>query len=492
MRSHATRIGGAMIAAALLVPIAGQARADDDVTKMTASEIVGAITEGKMTAQEVAEASLAVAQEKSGLNAFITLDRSRALAEARNVDQRIAASGASGPLAGVPIVVKDNILVSGLRATAGTPGLDSFVPTRTAPVAQRLLDNGAVLIGKTNMHELAFGITSNNAAYGAVGNAVAPDRFAGGSSGGTATAIAAGMAAAGLGTDTGGSVRIPAALNGLVGLRPTTGRYPSEGIVPISSTRDTAGPMARTVADVALLDAVITQGDVNLDGVDLATVRLGVPEELVANLSPGVKASFDDALATLEEAGVTLVPVKMDDIMRMSGEAGFPIALYEVKRDLTAFLADRAPDRTLDGLVAAIASPDVKGVFDNAVMGENGVPDEVYRKAVDTLRPAMQEAYRTLFAENTLDAIVFPTTPLEAQPIEGSDETVTLNGEAVPTFEAFIRNTDPGSILGVPGVTLPIATTEEGLPVGLELDGAADGDRRLLAIALAVEGVVGE
>ncbi|WP_342752377.1 indoleacetamide hydrolase [Acuticoccus kandeliae] len=463
-----------------------------DPTAMTATETVGAITDRQVSAQEVTEAYLARAEEKAGLNALITLDKSGALAAAKAIDARIAASGAAGPLAGVPIVIKDNITVSGLRTTAGTPGLDAFVPNKTAPVAKALLDAGAVLIGKANMHELAFGITSNNVAYGPVGNALAPDRFAGGSSGGTAAAIAAGMAEAGLGTDTGGSVRIPAALNGLAGLRPTTGRYPGAGIVPISATRDTAGPIARTVADVALLDAVITGADAALTPVDLSTVRLGVPKEMTDNLSPGVKASFDDALATLEEAGVTLVPVEMGEILRMSGEAGFPIALYEVKRDLAAFLSENVPNRTLEAIVAAIASPDVKAVFDNAVMGDKGVPEEGYREAVNTIRPAMQKAYATLFEENSLAAIVFPTTPLEAQPIEGSDEFVMLNGEKVPTFLTFIRNTDPGSLLGVPGLTLPIDPTPEGLAVGLEIDGLADTDRDLLAVGLALEAAVGE
>jgi mandelamide amidase len=481
------RICLTLLVAALPVSAVAQER---PLTELSATEIVGGITSGAFTATDVVEAALEAAERTKSLNAFITVDEDGARAAAAAVDEAIAAGEPVGPLAGVPLVVKDNIVTAGIRTTAGTPALKDFVPAQNALLLQPLLDGGAILVGKTNLHELAFGITSNNATYGAVGNPVAPDRFAGGSSGGTAAAIAAGVAPLGIGTDTGGSVRIPAALTGIVGLRPTVGRYPQGGIMPISTTRDTAGPMGRTVADVALLDGVITGDTAAVSIAPLAMVRLGLASPQVDDLSPGVRAVFDAAVARLEAAGATIVPVDMSEIVQMDMEAGFPIALFEARRDITSFLEEFVPGMTVEAVAAAIASPDVKAVFDNAILGETAMPEVAYIEAMEEIRPVMQEAYNALLEEEGLDAIIFPTTPLEAQPIEGSDATVMLNGVAVPTFPTFIRNTDPGSVIGIPGLSVPIGTTPEGLPVGLEFDGRAWGDRQLLSLGLAREGVM--
>lgn len=462
------------------------------LSELSAAEIVGGITAGSFTAADVVEAALEAADRTKDLNAFITVDTEGARAAAAEVDEAVAAGRPIGPLAGVPFVLKDNFVTEGVRTTAGTPALDDFVPTQNALVIQPILDAGGILLGKTNLHELAFGITSNNATFGAVGNPAAPDRFAGGSSGGTAAAIAAGVAPLGLGTDTGGSVRIPAALTGIVGLRPTIGRYPQGGIVPISTTRDTAGPMARTVADIILIDGVITGETEAVPIAPLETVRLGLPTPQVDNLSPGVKALFDEAVRRLEAAGATIVPVDMTEIVQMDMAAGFPIALFEAQRDIAIFLEEFVPGMTVEALAAEIASPDVKSVFDNAILGETAMPEAAYRQAMDEVRPVMQEAYDAILEEEGLDAVIFPTTPMEAQLIEGSDATVTLNGEEVPTFPTFIRNTDPGSVIGIPGLSVPIGVTEEGLPVGLEFDGRMWGDRALLSLGLALEGLMAE
>ncbi|WP_434054961.1 MAG: indoleacetamide hydrolase [Roseibium sp.] len=474
---------GLLAAAALLSAPAATAQ---DITDLTAAEAAKAIADKKLTAAELVNALIAKTGDDPG-NVYISFDSEGAATAAAAADERVAAGDGLGPLHGVPIVVKDNIASQGLPTTGGTPALKSWIPAEDAPVLARLRDAGAILIGKTNLHELAFGITSNNAAFGAVANAYDPGRFAGGSSGGTGAAIGARLAPAGLGTDTGGSVRIPAALNGVSGLRPTVGRYPAGGIIPISATRDTAGPIARSVADLALFDAVITGTSDDVTAADLTAVRLGVPTVLTENLSPETERLFREALVTLEKAGVTLVDVDISSELDLAAKAGFPIALWEVKRDLAAFLKSSGSGLTLQDVAAGVASPDVKFVFENLVLGDQAIPDDVYAAAMTDLRPLVQSGYAEVFAENRLDALVFPTTPLAAQPISGSDMTVSLNGEDVPTFQTFIRNTDPGSIAGIPGLSLPIGLTADGLPVGLELDGPAFSDRHLLALGLAIE-----
>ena len=441
-----------------------------------------------MTSEALTRKLLARAEAARGLNAFISLDVEQAIAEARAAD---AATGSKGPLHGVPIVVKDNINSASLPTTGGTPSLRDFRPAENAPVLQKLLDAGAILLGKTNLHELAFGITSNNAGYGAVGNAYDPSRFAGGSNGGTGAAIGAGIAPAGLGTDTGGSVRIPAALNGIAGLRPTVGRYPNLGIMPISHTRDTAGPMARTVDDLVLLDGIISDGPASLKPTSLEGVRLGLPKPFVDDLDAETQAVFEEVVKKLTAAGAVLVPLDLGNVSELNAKAGGAIALWEIKRDLGAYLAAHGSELTVEQLAAEIASPDVKAIFDNIVLGKDAISDDAYAAAIGELRPRLQLAYLAAFRNHRLTAILFPTTPLPAQPIQGSDEEVTLNGEKVPTFATFIRNSDPGSVAGLPGLTIPAGLTASGLPVGVELDGLPFTDRALLSIGLALEQLLG-
>ncbi|WP_432420042.1 indoleacetamide hydrolase [Nitratireductor mangrovi] len=456
--------------------------------EMTTRDMAAAVRDGTTTSAALVDAALAAAERNADLNAFVTLDNDGARTAAAAAD---AAADKSGALFGVPIVVKDNIASAGLPTSAGTAALKDWVPEADAPVLARLRAAGAILIGKTGLHELAFGITSNNATFGAIGNPWAPERFAGGSSGGSGAAVAAGIVTAGLGTDTGGSVRIPAALNGIAALRPTVGRYPGKGIVPISKTRDTAGPMARTVDDLVLLDGVITGGETSVEPVSLAEVRLGVAAPLNADLDPETSRVMDQALAALEKAGATLVPVDMNGLMELNGKVGFPLALHEAKTGLVAFLAENGTGVTIEELAAGIASPDVKFVFDELVLGPRAIPDAVYEAALHTARPQLQALYAETFAAHKLDALVFPTTPLPAQPIAGSDMNVLLNGREVPTFQTFIRNTDPGSNAGLPGISIPAGLTSDGLPVGLEIDGPSFSDRRLLAIALSIEAALG-
>ncbi|MEJ2533762.1 MAG: indoleacetamide hydrolase [Halioglobus sp.] len=409
-------------------------------------------------------------------NAFISVDR----------DLQPVAADPGRPLAGMVISVKDNIHVAGMPNTAGTPVLRDFIPQSDAGVVERLRAAGALIIGKNNMHELAYGITSNNAAFGAVKNGVNPAYMAGGSSGGTATAVALGMVTAGIGTDTGGSVRIPAALNGLVGFRPTTGRYPATGMTLISNTRDTAGPITRTVATAALLDAVMSGTGEEAGIAHLPGLRLGVPRStFYDDLDPAVDAVIAAALARLARAGVTLVEADLDTVPELNEKVSFPIVLYETSRLLPAYLAHHLPGTTPDQLVAGIASPDVKEIVGDALAG--AVPEAAYREALEIYRPRLQQAYADYFRKYRVEAVIFPTTPLPARPLQQDMSEVRLGDENVPTFPTYIRNTDPGSNAGIPGISLPAGVSPEGLPVGIELDGPAGSDRRLLAIAAAVE-----
>jgi len=467
-----------------------------DLDALTATQAAVDLCAGKITSKALTSAALARAKSKSDLNAFITLDEAGAMKAADAFDAS-RKKGACKPLGGVPIVIKDNIEVAGLPASAGTPALKGFVPRKDAPVAAKLRAAGAIIIGKTNMHELAFGISGYNAGFKTgvepgVRNAYDATKIAGGSSSGTAAAIGVRIVTAGLGTDTGGSVRVPCALNGCAALRPTVGRYPQGAIAPISHTRDTAGPMASTMADVALLDRVIAGGGA-ITPANLKDVRIGVVKSMLANLDGDTEAAFRAAIDKLKSAGVTVVDVEMPKLAELNGQVGFPLALYEAYDDMVVYLKKTGTGITIEQLAKGIASPDVKGTYDGLVIPrklpgpDNTVADAkpAYEAAMKTVRPALQALYRETFAKNKLDAIAFPTTPKVA--IASNPDSSSL-----ANFLLFIQNTDPGSNAGVPGIQLPVALgATSKLPVGLELDSPAGSDRKLLAIGMAFEKVFG-
>jgi indoleacetamide hydrolase len=467
-----------------------------DLDTLTAAQAAADICAGKITSTALTSAAIARAKANTKLNAFITLDEAGAMKAAAAFDASRKKGGCK-PLGGVPVVIKDNIEVAGLPSTAGTPALKGFVPKKDAPVAAKLRAAGAIIIGKTNMHELAFGISGYNGGFKTgpepgVRNAYDASKIAGGSSSGTGAAVGARIVTAGLGTDTGGSVRVPCAVNGCASLRPTVGRYSQTGIAPISHTRDTAGPMAATVADVALLDRIIAGGGA-VAPANLKDVRLGVVKTMLANLDGDTESAFRTALDKLKSAGVTVVDVEMPKLGELNGKVGFPLALYEAYDDVTAYLKKSGTGVTIEEVVKSIASPDVKGTYDGLVIPRklpgpnNTVVDAkpAYDDAMKTARPELQSLYKDTFAKNKLDAIVFPTVPkvaIAAQPDSSSLENFLL----------FIQNTDPGSNAGIPGIQIPVALgASSKLPVGIELDGPAGSDRRLLAIGMAMEKVFG-
>lgn len=458
---------------------------DLDLFDLTITQALEGLSARRFSAREYAEALIARSEEQKSLNALVSYDWEKLLEAADKID----ASGKAGQqLGGIPLCLKDNINTGILPTGAATGALASHIAKAPAPVAKALFDAGALLGASGNMHELAFGISSNNGVTGPVHNPWNPAMIPGGSSGGVAAAVAARMMPGGVGTDTGASVRLPASLCGLVGFRPTVGRYPGEGIVPISHTRDTAGPITRSVADALLLDRVMAGGTAATAPAMLAGLRLGVPRTyFYETLDPAVAANAEAALDALRKAGVVLIEADIPDIGALDAAVSFPVVLYEFMQDLPAYLRDQGLDLTMQDILDGIGSPDVKGLVASQ-MGAEAMPEAVYRKAIDEGRPKLLAAYADYFKSHDVEAVIFPTSALPARPI-GDDETVELNGERVPTFPTFIRNTDPGSNAAIPGISLPSGLSPDGLPLGMELDGPAQSDDRLLAIAAAIETV---
>ena len=457
-----------------------------DLTLVRALESMGG---GAFSAVEYVQAMLERNREVAHLNAIVCHDEASLLASAARRDRQRRHNN-NPALLGAPLLLKDNINTVDLPTSGCTPALKGHVPPKNAPVAQALIDAGAVIFGKANMHELAFGITNNNPTFGPARNPYNPDLIPGGSSGGTAAAIAAGVLPAGIGTDTGGSTRLPAAFCGICGFRPTIGRYPTGGVIPISATRDTPGPMARAVEDLQLLDRVMAAGTAPAETIGLAEVRLGVPRAYYyENLEMATAEVIEATLDLLAASCKALVEVDLERVDELTGKVGFPIALYEARRDMVQYLADFAPDISIEDVLAQIASPDVKEVY-SAVVSETAVTEAVYREAMTVHRPEMQALFSGYFAGNNLDAMVIPTVPLTAPPL-GHDTNIDLNGRQHPTMPTIIRNTDPSSNVGIPSLSVAVGLAANGLPVGVCLEGPAGSDRKILAIGKALQDEVG-
>ncbi len=342
------------------------------------------------------------------------------------------------------------------------------------------------------MHELAGGGTSSNPVTGFVGNPYDPRRVAGGSSGGTAAAIAARIVPAGLGSDTAGSVRIPSALCGTVGLRPTTfgGKlYSDEGLLPLARDLDTVGPMARTVADVALLHSAIT-GTASLPPPDLRGVRIGVPRSPYwEEIDLDVARVAENSLVRLRAAGATLIDVDAGGYYSLASEVYGTLVMYGIKADLAHYLQRIGSSLRAQDVVASIASQDTKSLFERAQ--NMSFTAAQLHEVRNGLRQRIAGVYRDLFRSNGLSAIVFPTQPMTAPLINASGDTaldeIELNGRKVSEVLIFIRNTHVTCALGTPGLSIPAGLTAQGLPVGLEFDALAGHDSELLALGQAVE-----
>lgn len=452
-----------------------------DYLQTNAVEVAANIRSRKWTAEACAEALIAQAKRWQKLNAFITFKPQQLLRDARYIDERLESGEKVGPLAGLPIIVKDCIDTVDYATSSGTPSLKNYRPGRNAPALQRLLDSGAIVAGKANMHELAYGTTSNNYYTGPVHNPYNLDMISGGSSGGPGAAIAAGIAPVGLGTDTGGSIRIPASHCGTAGLRPTLMRWPIAGMMPAVRSRDVIGPMGRRMADVCLLDAIVT-GEPLAKAVNLRGVRLGIPRKPCwEDLDPEVEAVTEQTLERLRKASVELVEIDLREIVDLDQQHGFTIVFFESLIDMSGYLIAGNTGISYQEMLDQVVSPPVRAVIPSKVMG---TPTE-YRAAMEG-RARMQALYAKLWQKHNIEALIFPTVVVPPRPI-GHDNTIELNGRQVPTFPTHIRNTSPASVAGIPGLSLPAGLSKSGLPIGIELDGPAWNDNRLLSLGLAIE-----
>lgn len=454
--------------------------------ELTITLVAEMMRTGKLSCEEYVEALIERAEHHADLNAFTHFEPESIRAAARHADQTLRAGSVLGPLHGIPLAIKDCIDVAGLATTGGTPALRDHVANRTAPLVQKLKDAGAIVFGKTNMYELAFGITSNNAFTGPVKNPHDLTRSAGGSSSGSAAAVAAGYVPGAIGTDTAGSVRIPASHCGIFGFRPSSKRYDSSGVMPLFPTRDVPGLMARSVKDLQLMDAVLSC-DGSQPNVDLPSLRLGLPGPyFLDELETGVTAAFEDMLAQLKSCGVTIVDAALHDLARSLDKLSDPIRAWELPRSLAEYLETSGAGIGFDALIAGIAGPYVREEFADALREANAEDlAKRYRHVVSVALPGFRKKYLDHFKEFQLDAIIFPTTPILATAL-GEEGDVLVDNQAVSVWRTM-RNTVPASFFGTPGLTFPSTNSVQGLPVGVEIDGLPGKDRKVLAMAAAME-----
>jgi len=420
------------------------------------------------------------------LNAYITVCEESALQQAVRAESELCTKTRGkrrrnrGPLHGIPISLKDNIYTNAIRTTGGSKILELFVPSRDAPVVRSLKKAGAVILGKTNMHEFAYGVTTDNPHFGPTRNPWDLQRIPGGSSGGSAAAIAAGLCYGSIGTDTGGSIRIPASLCGVVGLKPGVGRVSAKDVIPLSPTLDVVGPLARTVEDAALLLAPILvkkKNEHNLLPGRLPSSRgrrlcLGVPKEFFLEvLDPDVEAAFETALRLLKKRGVRFKDVSIPQLLETE-DAGNQIAWAEAT--LCHQRAGWFPER------AAEYGDDVRARLE---MGAK-VTAISYLRALE-VRETFVKSLHEVLARNELHALVVPTTPIAA-PRFGED-SVLIKGVALPMRALLLRLNRPANLAGVPAISVPCGLTKGGLPVGLQFIAAQTEELLLLEIASTFE-----
>jgi aspartyl-tRNA(Asn)/glutamyl-tRNA(Gln) amidotransferase subunit A len=452
------------------------AHATDQLTYLTVQEVAALIRSRKISPVELTQACLTRIEALNGsLNAFITVTAESALADARRAESEVQHGRWLGPLHGVPIALKDLIDTAGVRTTGASALYKDRIPTEDATVVKRLKDAGAILLGKLNMHELAYGGTSVPSFYGRVSNPWDLQRITGGSSGGSAAAVAAGLCYAALGSDTGGSVREPAALCGIVGLKPTYGRVSNRGVMPLAWSMDHVGPMARTVTDSAIVLQAIAgydPGDVVSQNRPVGSyvegaaarvpLRVGLPREFFfADLDPDIQMAIDQALKLLGAAGAKLVDVPL-----------------EVSTDRTVFRSEAytAQAENIEK-TPELFIPETLAKFKAGAAID--APTYIQaRRELERLRRS------TLSIFSSVDVLVTPTTRIAAP--KAADYPQTVEG-AMALDGQLLHNTRPFNLFGLPTISVPCGFTGAGLPIGMQISGPTWEERRVLTVARAFE-----
>jgi aspartyl-tRNA(Asn)/glutamyl-tRNA(Gln) amidotransferase subunit A len=461
---------------------------DTDLAFATIADVGWLFRNRKLSPVELTKILLArIERLQPKLNAYITVSEEIALRQAKKAEAELFAPRGRkarrdrGPLHGIPISLKDNIYTAGVRTTAGSQILRDFLPARDALVVTQLYNAGAVLLGKTNLHEFAYGVTTNNPYYGPARNPWDAARIPGGSSGGSAVALAAGLCYGSIGTDTGGSIRIPASLCGIAGLKSTLGSVSVEGILPLSRRLDCAGPLARTTEDVATLLDPILAGD-GKSGSRLSSwraragkrrkFRLGRPREFFFDvLSDEVRTVFEAAARSMRKIGGEIREISIP----LAGEtqsAGNEIAWAEATHyhEQAGWFPARAAEYGQD-------------VRERLAMGAK-VPATVYMQALETREKFILQIHAAM-SDAGVDALLVPSTPITA-PLIG-EEITRIAEKDEPTRALLLRLNRPANLAGIPAMSVPCGFTSAGLPVGLQLIGAAGDEFVLLDIAQRFE-----
>jgi aspartyl-tRNA(Asn)/glutamyl-tRNA(Gln) amidotransferase subunit A len=476
----------------------------NDLTELTLHQAIDALQRREISSRELTQAYLDRADRlEPQLHAYLALQPERALAQAQEADRRLAAGPPeSAPLLGVPIAVKDVLCVAGWPCTAGSRILEGFIPPYDATAVKRLLDAGAVVLGKTNTDEFAMGSSTENSAYGATRNPWALDRVPGGSSGGSAAAVAARMAPVALGTDTGGSVRQPASFCGVTGLKPTYGRVSRYGLIAYGSSLDVVGVLGQDAADVGLVFQLLAGRDpLDATSVDrpvpeleekasgtLAGLRLGVPEEyFIAGIQAGVEARVRDAIEVFEGLGVQIRPISLPHTT-YAVPVYYLIAPAEASANLARFdgvrYGPRAPaEEVWEGYRLTRGGrfgPEVKRrIMLGTYALSAGYYDAYYGQA-QKVRTLIKEDFETAFAD--VDVIAAPVAPTTAFPLDAhTDDPLAMYLEDVFTL--------PANLAGIPGLAFPAGFDDQGLPVGVQLMGPPFEEARLLRMVRAYQAV---
>jgi mandelamide amidase len=465
-----------------------------DLSSLGVAAAAAAIRNGDITSEAYTAALLQRARALAELNAFITIDEAAVLAAARDADKARTA-GSSALLLGVPLGVKDSYLTKGLPTSLGLDSLAHFIPQEDADAVRAIKDAGALVFGKNNLVEMSYGLTGHNERYGQVKNPHARDRVTGGSSSGSAASVSARIVPASLGGDTVGSIRVPASFCGVVGFKPTTGRWPRNGVAPISHTLDTTGVFARSVEDCILVDQVVTgeqsaefsNGAYGLKGTRLAFA----PRQFLDLVDPEVETHFREVLRQLRAAGAEVVEVDLgEDFNALIQTATWGIFAHETMGAISEFLRRHDIPTTFEAIYESL-KPQLRQAWGHIVLpgGAGATSAEAYQTALNVSRPEIRRRLNTAFVSHGALAILQPTTPCTAPLIE-EQATVHIAGQEV-SYLALANHTVSASSVGLPGISLPAGQSRAGLPFGVELDAPLGSDRALLDLARRAEGVLG-